>query len=69
MKKVISVLAITIFTLGFAQEAPKKACCSGKDKKECKMGDKKDNKACTMKDHKDCKGTCDMKKEEKKKAA
>lgn len=69
MKKLISVLAVTIYTLGFAQEAPKKSCCSRKDKKECKMGDKKNSKACNMKDHKDCKGVCEAKKEEKKKAA
>lgn len=69
MKKVISLLAVTIFTLGFAQEAPKKACCSGKDKKGCKMGDKKESKACNMKDHKNCKGTCDAKKVATKKVA
>ena len=70
MKKIISVLAITAFTFGFAQETPKKSCCAGKDKKECKMEDKKVAKACDMKDHKDCKGACDSKKaDEKKKSA
>ena len=70
MKKIISVLAITAFTFGFAQETPKKSCCAGKYKKECKMDDKKVAKACNMKDHKDCKGSYDSKKaEEKKKAA
>ena len=71
MKKVISVLAITLFTLGFAQETPKKSCCAGKDKKECKMADKKSEKVCTMKDHKDCKGACTAseKKSETKKNA
>ena len=70
MNKIISVLAITAFTFGFAQETPKKSCCAGKDKKECKMDDKKVAKACNMKDHKDCKGSCDSKiAEEKKKAA
>ncbi|UOE42400.1 hypothetical protein MTP09_07145 [Chryseobacterium suipulveris] len=71
MKKFISVLAITVFTIGFAQEAPKKACCAGKDKKECKMDNKKTAKACDMKGHKDCKNSCDAKakKEDAKKAA
>lgn len=55
MKKIISVLAVTAFTLTFAQEAPKKSCCAGKDKKECSMSDKKMAKTCDMKDHKDCK--------------
>lgn len=55
MKKIVSVLAITAFTFGFAQETPKKSCCAGKDAKECKMDGKKTAKACDMKDHKDCK--------------
>ncbi|MGZ5209694.1 MAG: hypothetical protein ACXWB4_06040 [Kaistella sp.] len=55
MKKIFSVLAITAFTLGFAQETPKKSCCAGKDAKECKMDAKKTAKTCDMKDHKDCK--------------
>ncbi|MBW8361367.1 MAG: hypothetical protein K0M56_04175 [Kaistella sp.] len=55
MKKIISVLAITAFTLNFAQETPKKSCCAGKDAKECKMDGKKTAKACDMKNHKDCK--------------
>lgn len=61
MKKMITVLAVTAFTFGFAQVAPKKSCCAGKDAKECKMGDKKTSKACTMKGHKDCKTSCDAK--------
>ncbi|MBN8623121.1 MAG: hypothetical protein J0L47_08330 [Flavobacteriales bacterium] len=71
MKKIISVLAISAFTLTFAQEAPKKSCCAGKDAKECKMDGKKTAKNCDMKDHKDCKGSCDAKakKQEAKKAA
>lgn len=55
MKKIFSVLAITAFTLGFAQETPKKSCCAGKDAKECKMDAKKTAKTCDMKDHKGCK--------------
>jgi hypothetical protein len=47
MKKIISVLAIILFTFNFAQETPKGACCAGKDKKECST---KDKKACG--DHK-----------------
>ena len=55
MKKIFSVLAISATTLGFAQETPKKSCCAGKDKKECKMDGNKTAKSCDMKDHKDCK--------------
>ncbi|TXF74951.1 hypothetical protein [Chryseobacterium sp.] len=55
MKKIISVLAITAFTMTFAQETPKKSCCAGKDAKECKMDGKKTAKSCDMKNHKDCK--------------
>ncbi|MBU4539150.1 MAG: hypothetical protein L6264_04770 [Weeksellaceae bacterium] len=55
MKKIISVLALTAFTFSFAQEAPKKACCTGKDAKECKMDAKKTAQSCDMKNHKDCK--------------
>ena len=70
MKKIISVLAITAFTFGLAQEAPKKSCCAGKDKKECKMDGKKTAKNCDMKDHKDCKvDHSKEKKAEAKKAA
>ena len=69
MKKIISILAVSAFTFGFAQETPKKSCCATKDKKECKMEDKKTAKACDMKDHKDCKGACDAKKIETKKSA
>lgn len=43
MKKIISILTIGIFSLNFAQEAPKGNCCSGKDKKECSTADKKAN--------------------------
>jgi hypothetical protein len=47
------------FTLSFAQETPKKSCCSDKAKKECSTKDKKacsdkDKKACTDKDKKAC---------------
>ena len=70
MKKIISVLAISAFTLTFAQEAPKKSCCAGKDAKECKMDSKKTAKNCDMKDHKDCKVDHSReKKAEAKKAA
>lgn len=55
MKKIISVLAITAFTFAFAQEAPKKSCCAGKDAKECKTDSKKMAKTCDTKNHKDCK--------------
>ena len=34
MKRIIAVLAISVFTLGMAQETPKKSCCAAKDKKE-----------------------------------
>lgn len=61
MKKIISVLAVTAFTFGFAQETPKKTCCAGKDAKECKMDAKKTAKACDMKNHKDCKMHTDAK--------
>ena len=61
MKKLISVLAITAFTFAYSQETPKKSCCAGKDKKECKMDDKKMAKTCDMKDHKDCKDKKDCK--------
>lgn len=65
MKKLIAILAVSVFTLGMAQETPKKACCAGKDKKECST---KDKKACkTMKDCKD-KKSCDTKVKEKKAA-
>lgn len=60
MKRIIAVLAISVFTLGMAQETPKKSCCAAKDKKECSTKDKKecstkDKKECTSKDKKDCK--------------
>jgi hypothetical protein len=67
MRKIISFFAVTVFTFGFAQESPKKSCCAGKDKKECKKEDKKTAKACAMKDHKDCKGSCTEKKSDQKK--
>ena len=70
MKKLISVLAIAAFTVVYAQEAPKKSCCAGKDKKECKMNGKKTAINCDMKDHKDCKvDHSKEKKQEAKKAA
>lgn len=62
MKKIFSVLAVSVFMVGFAQETPKKSCCAGKDAKECKMDSKKSTaKTCNMKEHKDCKGACDAK--------
>jgi hypothetical protein len=54
MKKLISVLAITAFVFGFAQETPKKSCCSGKEAKECKTDDKKSAKECGNKEEKSC---------------
>jgi hypothetical protein len=33
MKKLIVAVAISAFTLSFAQETPKKSCCSDKAKK------------------------------------
>jgi hypothetical protein len=59
MKKLIFTIAITAFTLSFAQETPKKSCCTDKAKKECSTKDKKecsdkDKKACTDKDKKAC---------------
>lgn len=52
MKKLLAVLALSAFTISFAQETPKKACCAhkDKDKKECTTKDKKDKT-----EHKDCK--------------
>lgn len=50
MKKIISILAISLFAISYAQETPKAGCCAGKDKKECSM---KDKKACGD-NHKDC---------------
>ncbi len=52
MKRIIAVLAISVFTLGMAQETPKKSCCAAKDKKECSAKEKKE---CASKDKKDCK--------------
>ena len=70
MKKIISILAVSIFTLTFAQETPKKACCSGKMAKDCKMDAKKTAKSCDMKDHKNCKMDCKEKdKKDAKKVA
>lgn len=69
MKKIFSVLAISAFTLGFAQETPKKSCCAGKDAKECKMDAKKTVQNCDMKNHKDCKGDHSAEKKATKKAA
>lgn len=60
MKRIIAVLAISVFTLGMAQETPKKSCCAAKDKKECASKDKKDCKAEANKDKKSC---CAAKKE------
>ena len=59
MKKLIVAVAISAFTLSFAQETPKKSCCSDKAKKECSAKDKKacsdkDKKACADKDKKAC---------------
>jgi Ni/Co efflux regulator RcnB len=51
MKKIIAVIAVAIFSLGMAQEAPKKECCSSKQKKECSS---KDKKASSSKDKKEC---------------
>lgn len=51
MKKIISVLAISLFAIGYAQETPKAGgCCAGKNKKECST---KDKKSCGD-NHKDC---------------
>ena len=70
MKKIFAIVAVSAFTLGFAQETPKKSCCATKDAKECKMNSKKMAKSCDMKDHKDCKTACDAKaKKSAKKAA
>ena len=51
MKKLIFALALCTFTFGLAQETPKKACCSDKDKKECH-----DKKEVSSKDKKASKG-------------
>lgn len=52
MKKLISILAIGLFTFSYAQEKPKEGgCCAGKDKKECSV---KDKKACSDAHHKGC---------------
>jgi hypothetical protein len=52
MKKLISILAIGLFTFSYAQEKPKEGgCCAGKDKKECSV---KDKKACSDTHHKGC---------------
>ena len=51
MKRIIAVLAISVFTLGMAQETPKKSCCAAKDKKECSTKDKKE---CSAKEKKEC---------------
>lgn len=52
MKKIISILAIGLFTFSYAQEKPKEGgCCAGKDKKECSV---KDKKACSDAHHKGC---------------
>lgn len=69
MKKLISIIAICTFTVAVAQETPKKDCCAGKDKKECKMDGKKMAKTCDMKDHQDCKDkkNCKMTAESKEK--
>ncbi|SEF66919.1 hypothetical protein SAMN05421847_0589 [Halpernia humi] len=73
MKKIISILAISAFTFTYAQETPKKTCCAGKDKKECKMDEKKmaksnNSKACKtkMKDCKMSKKDCKMEMKETK---
>lgn len=57
MKKLIAGLAVAVFTLGMAQEAPKKEC-SSKEKKEC-----------STKAKKECKKACDSKKKEAMKKA
>ncbi|MCJ7935131.1 MAG: hypothetical protein MUW56_16280 [Chryseobacterium sp.] len=52
MKKLISILAIGLFTVSYAQEKPKEGgCCAGKDKKECSV---KDKKASSDAHHKNC---------------
>lgn len=52
MKKLISILAIGLFTFSYAQEKQKEGgCCAGKDKKECSV---KDKKACSDAHHKGC---------------
>lgn len=52
MKKLISILAISLFASSYAQEKPKEGgCCAGKDKKECSV---KDKKACSDAHHKGC---------------
>ncbi|WP_417431547.1 hypothetical protein [Halpernia sp.] len=62
MKKIISILALSAFTFTFAQQTPKKDCCVGKDKKECKMDNKKMAKTSdTKKDTKMMKKDCEMK--------
>lgn len=71
MKKIISVIALAVFTLGFALDNPKNDCDKGKCKKECSAKDKKecskkDKKACSMDDKKDVskkdkKACCDAK--------
>lgn len=69
MKKILSILAMAAFTATFAQEAPKKSCCAGKDAKECKMGEKKTAKNCDMTHHKDCKIDHSKEKKQAKKIA
>ncbi len=59
MKKLISVLAVSVFALGMAQETPKKSCCAGKSKKDAKSCDMASKKSCDTKDKKD-KSCCDM---------
>lgn len=41
MKRIIAVLAISVFTLAMAQETPKKSCCAAKDKKNAALKKKK----------------------------
>lgn len=51
MKKLVLTIAVCAFTFGLAQETPKKACCSDKEKKECH-----DKKEASSKDKKASKG-------------
>lgn len=59
MRNLIIAVAISAFSLSFAQETAKKSCCSDKAKKECTTKNKKtcadkDKKACADKDKKAC---------------
>lgn len=63
MKNTFTILAISLFTVGFAQETPKKSCDVDKNKKECSTKDKKEcsdknKKECSAKDKKEAKKSC-----------